>query len=93
MARFAIIVVGAWLALGCVFTTDPQPPPQPPPDGDGTCDTAGATLRRLGGCEEALEGWEGRCRDASGADSEVGLRLPLTCWTGAGTCQAFRSCQ
>ena len=86
----------ALLALGfsgCVWTTEPSPPPVPPPDGPGTCETSAATLTKLGGCGEDLDGWEGRCRDADRSDQQVGLRLPNGCWTASTSCREFLACR
>jgi hypothetical protein len=76
-------------ALGC----GPPPRPLPPPDGPGDCSTAAANLAKLGGCGLEPARIEQDCRDATGAEAEVGERFPVGCLTAAASCEAAQRCK
>lgn len=81
--------------LGACSSCDPRPvPPKlPPPDGDGTCATAHANLKSLGGCGLNLENYVSNCHDAEKEEAQHGVRHPNTCVTKAPDCPAVFTCK
>jgi hypothetical protein len=83
------------LVVGCTVTP-PQPPvpPVPPPDNAvGTCETAAANARRLGGCDLDMGTFQANCEDAARAEQGVRLALPTGCLTVARTCGEMWRCR
>lgn len=76
--------------VSCALQT---PPVQPPADIGGTCESAWATAKRLGGCGAVAAGWVERCHDAERAEAELGLRLPVGCMTSSATCAEWSACR
>lgn len=83
----------AVLFVACSSCENPKRPPAPlpPPDGAGTCETAHANLKVLGGCGLNLEKYVSNCHAAEKEEAEHGVRHPNTCVTKAPDCpSAFR---
>jgi hypothetical protein len=84
LGLLAVLVLG-----GCM----PVPPPLPPADGPGTCESACANARALGGCGLDLTYCEADCHDASSAEATLRVRFPVDCMSAAKSCEEMRQCR
>jgi hypothetical protein len=79
------------LALFASPSCDQQP--DVPRDGDGTCESAHATLVRLGGCGLDMEHYIEHCHSRETAEAKIAVKSAETCITKSGACAAALRCK